>query len=61
MLDRQFLVRELIRYELETLIDNPELLEENIEFFFNSGFSRWTTEALQKKYNLFIKEEGKNA
>jgi hypothetical protein len=57
MLDRKFLVKELIRYELERLIDNPEGLPEYVEFFFNGGFSRWTTDALQKKYDLFIKED----
>lgn len=57
MIERKVLVRELIRYELECLIDNPEMLEEYIEFFFNGGFSRWTTDALQKKYDLFVKEE----
>ena len=57
MLDRNFLIRELIRYELQCLIENPDLLEENIEFFFDNGFSKWKTEALQKKYELFVKED----
>lgn len=56
MLDRKFLVKELIRYELESLIDNPEHLEECTNFFMDGGFSRWTNDALQKKYDLFIKE-----
>ena len=56
MLDRKFLVKELIRYELESLIDNPKHLEECTNFFMDGGFSRWANDALQKKYDLFIKE-----
>ena len=57
MLDRKTLIKELIRYELKNLLNDPELFEENINFFFYGGFSRWTNEALQRKYDLQVKEE----
>lgn len=56
MTNRQFLIKELTRYELTCFLDNPEYLEENVEFFLKGGFNAWTDEALQKKYNLFIVE-----
>lgn len=56
MNNRQFLIKELTKYELECFLDNSEYLEENVEFFANGGFSKWTDEALQKKYDLFIAE-----
>jgi hypothetical protein len=56
MIDRQFLIEELTKYELECFLDNPEYLEENVYFFARGGFNAWTDEALQKKYDLFIAE-----
>ena len=57
MPNRRDLIEILTRYELENLLDNPELMDENVKFFFHGGFNTWTTEALHKKYELFIKEE----
>lgn len=56
MPNRRDLIEMLTRYELENLLTNPELLEENIKFFFHGGFNVWTTEDLHKKYELFLKE-----
>ena len=59
MPNRNDLIEMLTRYELECLLDNPDkhTLCEVTEFFANGGFNTWTTENLNKKYELFIKEE----
>ena len=57
MPNRRDLIEMLTRYELESLLNNPELLDENVKFFFHGGFNTWTTENLHKKYELFIKED----
>ena len=62
MLNRQQMIEELTKYELSFLLDIipdtvPSYFDEMVEFFAKGGFNTWTTEALQKKYDLFIKEE----
>lgn len=57
MPNRRDLIEMLTQYELQNLLDNPELFEETARFFFHGGFNVWETEALHKKYELFIKEE----
>jgi hypothetical protein len=63
MPDRKKLIYDLIVYELEFLHSNfdKHTLSEVADFFANGAFNSWTDEALQEKYNLFIKEENENA
>ena len=63
MLDRNFLIQELTKYELKWFLDQADdrLINETISFFADGGFVNWSDEDLTKKYDLFIKEENANA
>lgn len=59
MNNRQKIIEELTEYELSFLLDSGDsnTLSEMVEFFSNGGFHSWGDEKLQKKYDLFIREE----
>ena len=59
MLNRQKLIYELTKYELEWFSqnDDDQHLWELSDFFANGGFISWDDKSLQKKYELFIAEE----
>jgi len=63
MLDRSFLIQELTKYELKWFLDQADdrLLNETMAFFADGGFINWSDEDLNKKYDLFIREENANA
>ena len=56
---REDLIFELTEYELKYLIENHDkhAIVEVAEFFIRGGFSLWSDEQLEKKYNDFIAEE----
>jgi hypothetical protein len=57
-MSRKEIIEALIMFELEWLhsnFDKHSLLQVT-EFFRDGGFGSWTDEALQEKYDLFIKE-----
>jgi hypothetical protein len=59
MLNRQELIYELTKYELEWFSqnDDDQHLRELADFFAKGGFFGWDDKSLQKKYELFIAEE----
>lgn len=58
-MDRKELLYELTKYELDYLIQNVDFNDmlDFYEFFASGGFYNWSDEALQQKYNDFIKED----
>ncbi len=63
MLDRKTMIKDLTQYELKWFLDQADdrLINETISFFADGGFINWSDEDLNKKYDLFIKEENENA
>ena len=59
MTNREELIDELTKYELEWFSqnDDDQHLWELSDFFAKGGFITWSDESLQKKYELFILEE----
>ena len=50
MKTRKSMVDALTKFELQYLLDNPEWLDDNAEFFAGGGFANYTDEQLMKKY-----------
>jgi len=63
MLDRNQLIKELTRYEVQWLLDqdNQKLVDEVAEFFSTGGYFNWSLEDLLNKYKLQIVEDIQNA
>ena len=60
MLNRQELIYELTKHELQWFsqnADDDQHLWDLSDFFAKGGFMAWDDESLQKKYELFILEE----
>lgn len=59
MLDKNQLIKELTRYEIQWFLDqdNQKLVDEVSEFFSEGGYLNWSLEDLQAKYKLQIMEE----
>ena len=57
-MEREEMILALTRYELQYLLDNPDLLPSNAEFFARGGFSTYTDEQLQTSYdnNVWVGE-----
>jgi len=58
-MNREELIDALTRYEIQWFLDqdNQAYVDDMTEFFAKGGFIAWTTEELQKKYDLQIAEE----
>ena len=58
-MNRKQKVEDLIRNELEWLVSNYDKhsLEEVTEFFLSGGFSNWTDEQIEKKWQDFCLED----
>lgn len=59
MLDRQMLIKEATKYELQWFLDQQDesWLEDMTDFFAKGGFNNWTYKDLEEKYRLQIKGE----
>ena len=49
--NREDMIRELTRYELQYFLDNGFLLDELTKFFANGGFNNHTDKGLKELYN----------
>ena len=60
MMTREQMIEALTRFELEYLLDNPELLKDNARFFSKGGFSTQTDQELRKACadNVLFENEG---
>lgn len=59
MLDRQMLIKEATKYELQWFLDQQDesWLEDMTDFFIKGGFNNWTYKDLEEKYRFQIKGE----
>ena len=48
---RDQMIQALTKYELQYLIDNPELLGDMTDFFVNGGFQNVNIDDLEDAYN----------
>lgn len=55
---REKMILELTRFELEYLMDNPDLLTSVAEFFAEGGYDNYTDEQLKESYKDNIWVEG---
>ena len=59
MLDRQMLIKEATKYELQWFLDQQDesWLEDMTDFFVKGGFNNWTYKDLEEKYRCQIMGE----
>jgi hypothetical protein len=59
MMTRQQMIEALTLFELQYLLDNPDLLKGNAEFFANGGFNNRTDDELREqcKDNVWLEIE----
>jgi hypothetical protein len=62
MMNREQMIEALTRFELEYLLDYPELLKDAARFFANGGFSTKTDQELRETCadNVWLEFEGES-
>lgn len=56
-IDREHMIQKLTRFEIQLVLDNPELFDDAVQFFIAGGYSVVPDDELVYSYNAYFGED----